>query len=1200
MNKLLLFLGLALCSLGSFAQIRFSEVDPANHLIKIKNFGASPVNIQQYNLCALFEYSSLSGLSVSVIEGSLNLGGGATVTIEWLASSGFNVSASDLGLYLPNGSFSNPAFMVDFMQYGAAGQGREGVANTAGIWQSGTFLEGSGPWVYTGNGLENNITFWSALGGAGCTSPDACNYDITSTVNDGSCLFVGFQCDDGDPLTFDIVNADCVCVGFPLGCTDPVACNFDPNALEEDFSCVYANDPCDDGNELTINDTYNGDCVCVGNDVSNVEGCTEPTACNYNPEATVEDNSCVFPGETCDDGNPTSINDVLNADCICQGSIGGCTIETACNYDPAAGFDDGSCLQPGDACDDQDPSTFNDAFGFDCVCVGEGPSVEGCTEMSACNYNAEANVEDGSCVFPGEPCDDGNPNSIEDALSADCVCQGLNPGCTLEVACNYDPAAGYDDGSCLQPGDVCDDQDPSTLNDAYGEDCVCAGESLSLEGCMDMAACNYNANATIEDGSCIFPGESCDDGNDETLSDLLGNDCVCAGVIFGCTDQGACNFNPDAVFDSGVCFFPGDICDDSDATTSDDTYTADCGCVGVINEILGCTIPGACNYNAEANTDDGSCITPGDMCDDGNDQTVDDIWTGECVCVGILTGCTEPEACNYNADAAIEDFSCAFPNDPCDDGDFTTINDTFNADCACIGEDTELIAGCTDSGACNFNPAATIEDGSCLTIGASCDDNNPLTIDDIIQFDCVCAGLDQSNFGCTNPDGCNFSPLATIEDGSCIFPGEPCDDNNPDSFGDSYGSNCVCAGSLLGCTDVAACNYDAAAAIDNGSCVYPGNGCDDGDALTENDQYTADCTCAGTDIPEVPGCTSEESCNYNADANVDDGSCLVIGTSCDDNDLTTDNDMVTSDCACIGEDNGFVAGCMDSNACNYDAAATIDDGSCYSIGDACDDGNIFTINDVVAADCMCIGEAVEIIEGCTAVEACNYNPDANFEDGSCELPGSPCDDGDETTLFDVLGFDCICAGMPAGCMEPAACNFEPTAMFDDQSCVFPGDPCDDGDATTADDTIQPNCGCEGTIIEVPGCTSPLACNFNPEANVEDGSCYFVGQGCDDGNANTSGDVYNTDCECEGVVSIEEISAFYSVYPNPTNGVVTIAQLEGTAIQLVEVVDITGKRVATFNPNASITTIDLSAYAQGLYTLNIRSNNEVKSVRVQKN
>jgi hypothetical protein len=127
-----------------------------------------------------------------------------------------------------------------------------------------------------------------------------------------------------------------------------------------------------------------------------------------------------------------------------------------------------------------------------------------------------------------------------------------------------------------------------------------------------------------------------------------------------------------------------------------------------------------------------------------------------------------------------------------------------------------------------------------------------------------------------------------------------------------------------------------------------------------------------------------------------------------------------------------------------------------------------------------------------------------------------------------------------------------------------------------------------------------ACNYDMSADTDDGSCYFVGDACDDGNANTSNDVYNANCQCEGVVSVEEISAFYSVYPNPTNGIITSAQQEGTAIQMIEVVDITGKRAATFNPNASITTIDLSAFAQGLYTLNIHSNNEVKSVRVQKN
>ncbi|MFM7728928.1 MAG: hypothetical protein ACKO7B_19680, partial [Flavobacteriales bacterium] len=151
---------------------------------------------------------------------------------------------------------------------------------------------------------------------------------------------------------------------------------------------------------------------------------------------------------------------------------------------------------------------------------------------------------------------------------------------------------------------------------------------------MNMDACNYNANATVEDGSCIFPGELCDDGNAETLNDLVGVDCICAGLILGCTDIGACNFNADADIDNGVCFFTGDGCDDGDALTTSDAFNADCVCEGVFVAVPGCTTPGACNYDAAANEDDGSCITPGDLCDDNNDQTVDDIWSADCVCNG--------------------------------------------------------------------------------------------------------------------------------------------------------------------------------------------------------------------------------------------------------------------------------------------------------------------------------------------------------------------------------------------------------------------------------------------------------------------------------------------------------------------------------------------------------------------------------------
>ena len=47
----------------------------------------------------------------------------------------------------------------------------------------------------------------------------------------------------------------------------------------------------------------------------------------------------------------------------------------------------------------------------------------------------------------------------------------------IEIACNYDPAATLNDGSC---------------------DFV----SCLVLGCTDAAACNYDVTATVNDGSC--------------------------------------------------------------------------------------------------------------------------------------------------------------------------------------------------------------------------------------------------------------------------------------------------------------------------------------------------------------------------------------------------------------------------------------------------------------------------------------------------------------------------------------------------------------------------------------------------------------------------------------------------------------------------------------------------------------------------
>ena len=109
-----------------------------------------------------------------------------------------------------------------------------------------------------------------------------------------------------------------------------------------------------------------------------------------------------------------------------------------------------------------------------------------------------------------------------------------------------------------------------------------------------------------------------------------------------------------------------------------------------------------------------------------------------------------------------------------------------------------------------------------------------------------------------------------------------------------YNSCGACLGDA-GCTDDAACNYDETAMTDDGSCTYPGDACDDMDDMTINDMLDEDCMCMGDMV--VMGCTDSLACNYDI-ANMDDGSCLVIGDMCDDMDDMTINDMVNDSCVC--------------------------------------------------------------------------------------------------------------------------------------------------------------------------------------------------------------------------------------------------------------------------------------------------------------
>lgn len=69
------------------------------------------------------------------------------------------------------------------------------------------------------------------------------------------------------------------------------------------------------------------------------------------------------------------------------------------------------------------------------------------------------------------------------------------------------------------------------------------------------------------------------------------------------------------------------------------------------------------------------------------------------------------------------------------------------------------------------------------------------------------------------------------------------------------------------------------------------------------------------------------------------------------------------------------------------------------------------------------------------------------------------------TDTDGDGIGDACEVPVPGCTDPLATNYNPAATVDDGSCTYPP-------------------------VPVPGCTDPLATNFNPAATVDDGSCTY--------------------------------------------------------------------------------------------------------------
>jgi len=136
--------------------------------------------------------------------------------------------------------------------------------------------------VLTGESFGNPETFSLPAVNGG---PGVCMGTITLTIP-GTYTY---DCSIGSHAANGMVGTIVVQEASILGCSDPTACNYNGEATENDGSCVYAINACEtcEGDSVIVND-LDGDGVC------DFPGCTSYFASNYSPTATYNDTTCNY------------------------------------------------------------------------------------------------------------------------------------------------------------------------------------------------------------------------------------------------------------------------------------------------------------------------------------------------------------------------------------------------------------------------------------------------------------------------------------------------------------------------------------------------------------------------------------------------------------------------------------------------------------------------------------------------------------------------------------------------------------------------------------------------------------------------------------------------------------------------------------------------------------------------------------------
>ena len=283
-----------------------------------------------------------------------------------------------------------------------------------------------------------------------------------------------------------------------------------------------------------------------------------------------------------------------------------------------------------------------------------------------------------------------------------------------------------------------------------------------------------------------------------------------------------------------------------------------------------------------------------------------------------------------------------------------------------------------------------------------------------------------------------------------------------------------CDNEVLGCTDSSAQNFNPAATLDDGTCTYP---CSDVTVTILTDNYPAETTWTVTD---GSGTTVMSGGPYSTSGTTyTETACLEVG------------------CYTLNMFDSF----GDGICCAYGVGSytvTVDGTDVVSGGEF---GTSITEN-------FCVESAA--ISGCTSLEACNFNPDATVDDGSCILPYSEVyidEDGDG--IGGSMAVADACDPLPENwVLVTGDCN-------DDDATVYPGAP-------GTGQGIDNNCDGQVTGDEANACPQDL--NGDGAVTVADVLLILGEFGCE---SNCGADV-----DGDGAVSVSDVLNVLAVFGQP--------------------------------------------------------------------